>query len=146
MKNVIQSLKVIALGLILAFGISYAFAWTAPTSNPPAGNVAAPINVSGSAQIKSGALSSSTSFDTPTGYFGKIGIGTSNPNAKLTVKDGDVLLKQNVGIGASGANTIGLSVDTEAGTGAAASIGILKETANNTASLIFKKKKVRPFI
>jgi len=56
MKNIIQSFKIVTLGLILAFGISYAFAWTAPTQAPPGGNVSAPVNVGVAPQIKSGAL------------------------------------------------------------------------------------------
>ncbi len=44
-KELIQSLKVIVLGLALGVGINYAFAvdWTAPTANPPANNVSLPI-------------------------------------------------------------------------------------------------------
>lgn len=47
MKNIIQSLKVIMLATVLSFGLSYVYAWTAPTSTPPAGNVSAPINTGG---------------------------------------------------------------------------------------------------
>jgi hypothetical protein len=57
MKNITQPLKVIALALTLSIGISYVSAWTAPTATPPGGNVAAPINVSSSSQIKTGDLS-----------------------------------------------------------------------------------------
>lgn len=49
-------IKVSALALALSFGLSYVYAWTAPTQNPPAGNVSAPINTSGTAQTKAGAL------------------------------------------------------------------------------------------
>ena len=56
MKNITQSLKVIALALVLSFGISYVYAWTAPTQTPPLGNVAAPINTSGVTQYKVGAF------------------------------------------------------------------------------------------
>ncbi|KKS48188.1 MAG: hypothetical protein UV12_C0002G0037 [Candidatus Nomurabacteria bacterium GW2011_GWC2_42_20] len=56
MKNIIQALKVVALALILSFGISYVYAWTAPTMTPPNGNVSAPINTSSTAQTKSGGL------------------------------------------------------------------------------------------
>jgi hypothetical protein len=57
MKNIIQPLKITALALALSIGISYVSAWTAPTATPPGGNVAAPINVSSSSQIKTGDLS-----------------------------------------------------------------------------------------
>ncbi|KKS58205.1 MAG: PE-PGRS family protein [Candidatus Nomurabacteria bacterium GW2011_GWA2_42_41] len=56
MKNIIQALKIIALALVLSFGISYVYAWTAPTVTPPGGNVSAPINTSATAQYKDGAL------------------------------------------------------------------------------------------
>ncbi|MEK7070148.1 MAG: hypothetical protein AAB962_03785 [Patescibacteria group bacterium] len=49
-----QSFLVIAIGLALVAGISYA--WTGPTANPPLNNAPAPINVSVLGQIKSGAL------------------------------------------------------------------------------------------
>lgn len=138
MKNIIQSLKVIILGLILALGLSYAFAWTAPTASPPGGNVSAPVNVSNVSQIKTGNMSFLSSLDSPLGYFGKIGIGTVVPNAKLTLQNGDILLKQNVAIGTTGVNNIGFAIDTGASTGAAASIGIFKEAVNSASSLVFK--------
>jgi len=138
MKNLIQSLKVIIIGLILAVGLSYAFAWTAPTASPPGGNVSAPVNVGGTSQTKIGNMSFSSSLDSPLGYFGKIGIGTISPNAKLTVVSGDILLKQNVAVGATGVNNIGFAIDTGASTGAAASMGIFKEMASSASSLIFK--------
>lgn len=56
MKNITQALKVIALAVVLSFGLSYVYAWTAPTATPPGGNVSAPINTSGTAQTKTGAL------------------------------------------------------------------------------------------
>ena len=71
MKNIIQSLKVVALGLMLAIGLSYAFAWTAPTGNPPSGNVSAPVNVSGNLQTKAGDLWSDNFLGSQGGgYFG----------------------------------------------------------------------------
>jgi len=71
MKNIIQSLKVVALGLMLAIGLSYAFAWTAPTGNPPSGNVSAPVNVGGNLQTKAGDLWSDNFLGSQGGgYFG----------------------------------------------------------------------------
>lgn len=52
-----NTIKVVILAIILSFGLSYALAWTAPTTTPPAGNVAAPINTSATAQTKTGTLS-----------------------------------------------------------------------------------------
>ena len=57
MKHFIQPLKVITLALILSVGISYVSAWTAPSATPPSSNVAAPVNVSSTAQIKTGDFS-----------------------------------------------------------------------------------------
>lgn len=52
--TILQTLKVIALALVLSFGLSYVYAWTAPTVTPPNGNVSAPINVGSTAQTKAG--------------------------------------------------------------------------------------------
>lgn len=62
-------------------------AWTGPTQAPPNGNVAAPINVSGSAQAKGAGLLLATS---PTTYGllvqnGNVGIGLLNPGYKLEI-------------------------------------------------------------
>lgn len=68
-----------------------AYAWTDPSSAPPDGNVAAPINVGTVSQYKSGALGiggvlrgySDAIFD------GWVGIGTTTPGAKLDIQGGD---------------------------------------------------------
>lgn len=54
--KLLNALKVSTLALILSFGVSYALAWTAPLSAPPAGNVSAPLNTSATAQTKVGQL------------------------------------------------------------------------------------------
>lgn len=41
---------------IFAFGAMYAFAWTAPSTTPPDGNVLTPLNTSSDAQEKAGGL------------------------------------------------------------------------------------------
>lgn len=87
MKNFAQSLKIIALAIVLSFGISYVYAWTAPTATPPNGNVSAPINTSTTGQYKAGSVGfgglirgySNAIFD------GNVGIGTTNPQKKLHV-------------------------------------------------------------
>ncbi|MBI5798874.1 MAG: hypothetical protein HZB10_03005 [Candidatus Yonathbacteria bacterium] len=56
MNNIFQSSKVVILALALSFGLSYVYAWTAPASQPPAGNVSSPINTSATAQTKAGGL------------------------------------------------------------------------------------------
>ncbi len=60
MKNISEKVKSIITALILVGGISYAFAWSGPTTNPPSGNVDAPINTSSSPQAKNGSILSST--------------------------------------------------------------------------------------
>ena len=55
-KEIIQSIKIIIIGLALSTGIAFAQNWSAPTSAPTAGNTLPPIDVSSSSQIKSGAL------------------------------------------------------------------------------------------
>lgn len=54
--NIFNTIKVSALAVVLSVGLSYVYAWTAPTTTPPAGNVSAPINTGGTAQTKAGAL------------------------------------------------------------------------------------------
>ena len=52
MKNIAQNLKLIALAVILSFGISFASAWVLPTAAPPNGNADAPITTGGGQTIK----------------------------------------------------------------------------------------------
>src|SRR6266851_994608 len=48
----------LSLGLVVGLILSavVAFAWTGPTASPPSNNVAAPINVGSTAQVKNGSL------------------------------------------------------------------------------------------
>ena len=55
-KNVLQSVKVIILGLVLSLGIMNVSA-ALEGANPPANNVPGPINEGPSSQIKNGGLS-----------------------------------------------------------------------------------------
>lgn len=57
-KNILQNLKFIAFGLVLAAGISVAYAgiWSEPAGAAPASNVAVPLH-SGPTQVKTGGLS-----------------------------------------------------------------------------------------
>lgn len=93
----------IFIGLTLAIAFSV-FAFTEPALAPPGGNVAAPINVSGTAQTKAGKLNiggglsywitkvgdsfalQNNAGDTKliVGQDGNVGIGTANPGAKLS--------------------------------------------------------------
>ncbi len=86
MRSTINSLKLIALALVLGLGVNYALAWTGPTSAPPRDNTAAPINVSATAQVKNGGLSVNAFSAFLNAYFaGNVGIGTRAPTQKLDV-------------------------------------------------------------
>ncbi len=84
---------------IMSFAVGYkVLSWTGPTGTAPASNASAPINVSSTAQTKSGTLAASIFYDAddasyyvnPSGatsalFSGKVGIGTTSPTAVLTV-------------------------------------------------------------
>lgn len=55
-NKIFSALKVITLAVVLSFGLSYVYAWTAPSTTPPTGNVSAPINTGTSIQQKAGDL------------------------------------------------------------------------------------------
>lgn len=64
--------------------------WSAPTSTPPLGNVASPLNVSGTGQTKIGGLTLNTGGATY-GLLvpnGKVGVGTLSPASLLSVAGG----------------------------------------------------------
>lgn len=106
-KELIQSLKVITLGLALGVGINYAFAvdWTPPTANPPANNAAAPINISTSAQTKGtsanginflvGSSTLSATSSTGTG----VAASSSAPAARAIVGIGGISVLGNANFG-----------------------------------------------
>jgi len=114
-RKIFQLTFSILFSTLLVIGLVYA--WTAPTQNPPAGNVEAPINVSDSAQSKLGNFglgggegqslywlkniggtlyfsSTDPSGDRVViGQDGNVGIGTTEPNEILTV-EGSISLKE----------------------------------------------------
>ncbi|MCX6716875.1 MAG: hypothetical protein NTV72_03050 [Candidatus Taylorbacteria bacterium] len=57
--KLISTIKVVVLALILTLGITYLYAWTGPTANPPDGNIAAPLNISSADQTKTGGITAS---------------------------------------------------------------------------------------
>lgn len=89
------------LAFVVFMGIAVVYAWTEPTSAPPAGNVSAPVNVGATSQYKDGALGVGGVFHGyGTGLFdGNVGIGTT-PSQKLDVNgiiavEGQAALDQN---------------------------------------------------
>lgn len=55
-NKIFSALKVVTLAVALSFGLSYVYAWTAPSTTPPTGNVSAPINTGADLQSKGGGL------------------------------------------------------------------------------------------
>ena len=106
-KEIIQNIKLIALTLVLATGVSYVSAqstWTNPPGSPPncpdgTRGCDAPLNVGSSGQTKSGGLPLNTGGAT-NGLIvkntdvnnGKVGIGVDDPINRLDV-NGDVGIK-----------------------------------------------------
>ena len=70
-REIVSSIKILALATILAFGMTYVHAaiWAPAPPNPPASNASAPLNVGGTAQTKSGSLTASQ-FTAPTYCIG----------------------------------------------------------------------------
>ena len=59
-QSVFNNIKLIAIALVIAVGINYAFAdsvWFGPTDTPPGDNVSAPINAGAIDQVKVEGLS-----------------------------------------------------------------------------------------
>ncbi len=80
-ESVLKALSLIIAGLIIGVTANLnAQSWSNPTVPPPDGNVAAPLNTSGTAQTKTGGLV----LNTPSGpYTGTLAIGKSSPAAGL---------------------------------------------------------------
>ncbi|MDO8579683.1 MAG: cohesin domain-containing protein [bacterium] len=89
-KNHSIFVQVLVVFILSAFAfISSVFAdWNPPTQSPPGDNVISPLNISNIAQSKIGGLLLNTG-GAPNGLIvqsGKVGIGTTNPQATLDVK------------------------------------------------------------
>jgi len=55
-SKLLNTLKILVLGIALSFGLSFVYAWAPPTEAPPGGNVSAPINTGSTDQVKSADL------------------------------------------------------------------------------------------
>ena len=77
-KNIYFHTNLIAWALVFFLMGNYAFGWTTPTQSPPDGDLSAPLDVSSSAQTKTGGLYIAT-------VSGSVGIGTADPSYTLDV-------------------------------------------------------------
>lgn len=75
---------ILLLAFVACSGI--AFSWTGPSSNPPSGNVAAPVNVGSVSQIKSAGLGVASLGVSGGQYIlGNLSIGSTSASQKLDV-------------------------------------------------------------
>jgi len=140
-KNIKYS--VIVGGVALLAGPLMALAqWTPAPANPPASNVAAPINVGASNQIKSGGLEvASFISDGGAVIMGNTGIGTAAPNRRLHVTGGDVRLQSSSlyfndsrdtwgvrQVMQDYGNGMGLNIDTSDGAGVYANAMVIRHS------------------
>lgn len=80
----------LVVGFIVMGAASILFAWTGPTQTAPNGNVAAPINVGTTDQIKNAGLGVNSLAVYGNGYVeGNLGVGVVSPAYKLDVS-GDI--------------------------------------------------------
>jgi hypothetical protein len=116
MNTIKQSIITIIACISVVAGVSLVYSWTGPTQTPPGGNVDAPINVSGTAQVKTGALS----------IGGLLQVGgfkmTSGAGAgKVLTSDASGLASWQTGGGASGVSQIiagtNITISPTTGTG-----------------------------
>ncbi|MFH1427118.1 MAG: hypothetical protein ABIG60_01140, partial [Patescibacteria group bacterium] len=95
-RNDFKLISYFLITIFLTLGLSISCqsllaAWTAPTNNPPDGNVDAPINEGAASQVKAGGLGVGGNFLVGTDVFfvdeesGKVGIGTTSPDDHVHV-------------------------------------------------------------
>lgn len=93
MNKYFQTIKILALALVLSVGVSVVYAWVGPTATPPEGNTPTPINISENGQIKDGGLLVGNIPGLTNGLlvrYGNVGIGTTAPSGVLDVYAGGV--------------------------------------------------------
>lgn len=85
-SDIKEILQIVSLSLVFAAMVGGAYAWQSPISSPPAGNSSTYINVSSDSQTKSGPLWALSFLTEGSSYFGgNVGIGITNPQAKLHI-------------------------------------------------------------
>jgi hypothetical protein len=87
--QIINSIKIIILGALLSGAATFAANWTTPTSSAPAGNIAAPINVTTGSQLKAGSLATGPlEVFGPALFYGNVNIlGSAVENCSNGVDD-----------------------------------------------------------
>ena len=96
---------IVIISLVVGWGISMVLAWVEPSASPPTGNVAAPINVSGTAQFKTGKAGFSTD-----GVDGNYGLTVGNAANNLGIKtDGPSWFGSSLSVNAVTPNIIALT-------------------------------------
>jgi hypothetical protein len=165
-KYLLINLKIIAIGVILAIGTSYAFArpWTCPkggTATPcplasaTANNVATPVTVSSTDEIKTGDLSvlgftatGAASFGSKVFFPGIIHGGTLGTNGKVTAKGTTTVafgdLGHLVGTKANGTLATGDTITVTALANAATDITNAQACANENGVLVLCSNDVNP--
>lgn len=127
MKKRVSNLCLIIAVFIMSFAVGYkVLSWTGPTGTAPASNTAAPINVSSTAQTKSGNLSAAIFYDADdTAYYinpsnatsallsGRVGIGTTATTyGTLYIKQSSDVDENGIGIiNSGGGRSIRIWVD-----------------------------------
>ena len=110
-KEIIQSIKIIIIGMALSAGLAFAQTWNAP-GIPPSGNTPVPVNI-GASQIKDGALGvGSLGVFGNAGMYGDVSIlGPYSSNNIQTISASNLYVSGKTGVGAS-SNAESLEVST----------------------------------
>ena len=112
------SIATLLLSSILVFGLGFVIAWTEPTAVPPQNNVAAPVNISNTAQTKTGNFTLPNLFLNATGNEGNINAinilqgfndlilyGNATKNAPIYLEGSTVIINNDAGTGNVGIKT-----------------------------------------
>lgn len=94
-KEIIQTLKIVSLGLVVSASFAFANSWTTMPSTPPSSNTVTPVNVGPASQVKTGALGVG-----PLAVFGESKLnGNVNILQDLDSTKGKLYVSGKVGIG-----------------------------------------------
>ncbi len=96
-KDLIQILKILLVSFALSFGVSYVYAWTAPTGAPPSGggSVSTVLNVGENLQTKTGDLWLGSAA-----FLGVVGGGSFGGN--LEVLNSNVIVSGTIDVADTG--------------------------------------------